>query len=75
MTETEIDAIVTSLVPEFEITKVAAIAARETYLSLTSGVCVDRAAALAALHHWQHLEAACGQILQHIDALAERSVA
>ena len=75
MTEAEIDAVVASLVPEFEITKLAAIRAREDYFTLTACVCVNRAAALEALHRWQHLDSACGAILRHIDDLAERNAA
>jgi hypothetical protein len=75
MTETEIDAVVARLVPEFEITKLAAIRARDEYFALTAGACVNRAPALAALHRWQHLDAACRAILQHIEDLAERNAA
>lgn len=75
MNEAEVDAIVACLVPQFEITKLAAIHAREHYLGLTGDDARNRGAALAALRCWQHLDAVCGAILRHIDELAERNAA
>ena len=75
MAEMDIDAIVARLVPEFEITKVAAIMARDDYLAQLSGPCVNCGMAFEAHRRWHRLEAACHAILRHIDELAECNAA
>jgi hypothetical protein len=75
MTESEVDCMVGRLVPEFEITKFAAIDARERFFALTAGECVHRAAAYEAQRRWLRLEATCDAILRRIDDLAERGAA
>ena len=75
MSEAEIDALVARLVPEFEITKQAALAARQEYVDHCTGSCVNRARAFAAHRRWQHLEAVCQAILRKIDELAECNAA
>ena len=75
MTESEIDAVVERLVPEFEITKFAAIDARERYFALVAAQGADCLAMFEAQRRWLRLEAACDAILRRIDGLAERSAA
>ena len=75
MTESEVDAIVGRLVPEFETTKFAAIHAREEFFALAAGDCANGRAAFEAQRRWLKLEATCELILRQIDDLAERSAA
>lgn len=75
MSESEVDAILGCLLPEFEITKAVANDARERYFELTAAESVQRSAAFEAQRRWLRLEATCDAILRRIDELAERGAA
>jgi hypothetical protein len=71
MMESEMEALVERLVPEFEMAKLEAMDARDEYLALSMHPAVDGDLVATARRHWQELEAVCVGILRRIDALAE----
>jgi hypothetical protein len=75
MTESEVDAIVARLVPEYEAAKLKALIARQDFLVVSTGTDVDRKVAGDARERWLELEDYCTAILQRIDSLAEASMA
>lgn len=75
MSEAEIDALVARLVPEFEVARQAASAAREHYLAQAAVAGASSAAVLKAHWRWQRLESACHAVLRRIDDLAESTAA
>jgi hypothetical protein len=75
MTETEMDALVARLVPEYEATKLKAVIARQDFLIVAASDNVSRRTVADAHERWLELEDHCAAILQRIDTLAETSAA
>jgi hypothetical protein len=73
MTETEMDALVARLVPEYEARKLRAVIARQDFLVISTCLNVDRKTVADARDRWLELEDGCDTILRRIDALAELS--
>ncbi len=75
MTESEMDALVARLVPEYEVSKLKAVIARQDFLVIAASQNVDRRSVTDARERWQELEDHCAAILHRIDTLAEASAA